>query len=138
MTENGNRKHVLIVGAGFAGLHCAQQLAADSNVDVTLLDRNNYQQFQPLLYQVATGALSPDNAAFNLRDVFRSYPNVTIRMAATHSFWLRVHKRTFLERRVLTRYLSRCIHSRTRNACARAFWNFWRVWRETTERRKPV
>ena len=42
-------KHVVIVGGGFAGLHCAQKLAANPNVRVTLLDKNNYQQFQPLL-----------------------------------------------------------------------------------------
>jgi len=55
------------VGGGFAGLNCAQRLAGHKNLQIVVLDRNNYQQFQPLLYQVATGTLSPDNAAFNLR-----------------------------------------------------------------------
>ena len=44
-------KHVVIVGGGFAGLNCARKLAANPDVRVTLLDKNNYQQFQPLLYQ---------------------------------------------------------------------------------------
>ena len=47
-------KRVLIVGGGFAGLNCARKLAANPHVRITLLDKNNYQQFQPLLYQVAT------------------------------------------------------------------------------------
>ncbi len=85
MTESSDRKRVLIVGAGFAGLHCAQQLASMDELEITLLDRNNYQQFQPLLYQVATGALTPDNAAFNLRDVFRSHRNVMVRMGTVVS-----------------------------------------------------
>ena len=50
-------KHVVIVGGGFAGLQCARKLAASPHVRITLLDKNNYQQFQPLLYQVATAML---------------------------------------------------------------------------------
>jgi NADH dehydrogenase len=73
-------KHVVIVGAGFAGLYCAKALASVANVRVTLLDRNNYQQFQPLLYQVATAILAPNRAAFNLRSVLRRQLNVDVRM----------------------------------------------------------
>ena len=69
-------KHVVIVGGGFAGLNCARKLAANPNVRITLLDKNNYQQFQPLLYQVATGILAPDNIAFNLRFTLMGHPNV--------------------------------------------------------------
>ena len=58
-------KHVVIVGGGFAGLSCTRKLAANPNVRITLLDKNNYQQFQPLLYQVATAILAPNNVAFN-------------------------------------------------------------------------
>ena len=44
-------KHVVLVGGGFAGLNCARKLAANPNARITLLDKNNYQQFQPLRYQ---------------------------------------------------------------------------------------
>jgi NADH:ubiquinone reductase (H+-translocating) len=74
-------KHVVIVGGGFAGLNCARKLAAQGNVRVTLIDKNNYQQFQPLLYQVATAALAPSNIAFNLRSVLKGYPSVDVKMA---------------------------------------------------------
>lgn len=78
--EKKTSKHVVIVGAGFAGLNCARKLANHPDIRVTLIERNNYQQFQPLLYQVATGLLSPDNAAFNLRSVLASHENVDIHM----------------------------------------------------------
>ena len=73
-------KHVVIVGGGFAGLNCALKLAFHPNIRITLIDKNNYQQFQPLLYQVATAGLAPTNAAFAFRNVFRRYPNVDIKM----------------------------------------------------------
>ena len=73
------RKRVVIVGAGFAGLNCAKVLASDPGFDITLIDKNDYQQFQPLLYQVATGALSTQNAAFSLRVLFAEYENVQVR-----------------------------------------------------------
>ena len=66
---NGNR-HVVIVGGGFAGLGCAQELADHEDISVTLIDRNNYHQFQPLLYQVATSQLAGTDIAHSLRDVF--------------------------------------------------------------------
>jgi NADH dehydrogenase len=78
-------KKVVVVGGGFAGLNCAQRLAAHPEFQVTLLDKNNYQQFQPLLYQVATGVLSPDNAAFNLRAVLAAHENVDIKMTEVAS-----------------------------------------------------
>ena len=58
-------KHIVIVGGGFAGLNCARKLASRPDIRVTLIDKNNYQQFQPLLYQVATAELSATNAAFS-------------------------------------------------------------------------
>ena len=73
-------KHVIIVGGGFAGLACASRLAAHGNIKITLIDKNNYQQFQPLLYQVAASILSPSNAAFALRDLFRNHENVDVHM----------------------------------------------------------
>ena len=59
----GEHRHVVIVGGGFAGLGCAQRLAEHDDVRVTLIDRNNYHQFQPLLYQVATSQLAPSDIA---------------------------------------------------------------------------
>jgi NADH dehydrogenase len=71
----------VIVGGGFAGLNCAKKLAKHPDVRVTLIDKNNYQQFQPLLYQVAGAALSPSNIAFNLRSLLRDHPNVDVKMS---------------------------------------------------------
>ncbi len=85
MSNASNITRVVIVGGGFAGLNCAQKLAAHKNIRVTVLDRNNYQQFQPLLYQVATGTLSPDNAAFNLRAVLAGHANVDVVMTEIKS-----------------------------------------------------
>ncbi len=73
-------KHVVIVGGGFAGLTCARQLAPHSEVRITLIDKNNFQQFQPLLYQVATAVLAPSNAAFSLRNVLHSHANVDVKL----------------------------------------------------------
>ena len=75
-----NITHVVIVGGGFAGVQCARRLARNPEVRVTLLDKNNYQQFQPLLYQVATAVLAPSNVAFNIRVTLRSHPNVNVKM----------------------------------------------------------
>ncbi len=74
-------KRVVIVGGGFAGVSCARRLASNANVHVTLIDKNNYQQFQPLLYQVATALLGPGNAAFSLRSLLRGHANVDVKMA---------------------------------------------------------
>jgi len=85
-------KHVVIVGGGFAGLSCARQLARSDSLRITLIDKNNYQQFQPLLYQVATGALATSNVAFNLRNILRNHSNVNVKMAEVVSVDL--HTRT--------------------------------------------
>jgi NADH:ubiquinone reductase (H+-translocating) len=74
-------KRVVIVGGGFAGVGCARKLASKSDVHVTLIDKNNYQQFQPLLYQVATALLGSGNAAFSLRSLLRGHANVDVKMA---------------------------------------------------------
>jgi len=74
-------KRVVIVGGGFAGVSCARRLASNRDVHVTLIDKNNYQQFQPLLYQVATALLGPSNAAFSLRSLLRGHANVDVKMA---------------------------------------------------------
>ena len=78
--ESNSVKHVVIVGGDFFGLHCARKIATNSNVRVALLDKNNYQQFQPLLYQVATAILAPNNVAFNLRAMLRRHSNVDVKL----------------------------------------------------------
>jgi NADH:ubiquinone reductase (H+-translocating) len=74
-------RHVIIVGGGFAGLGCAKYLGKDGSVRVTLIDRTNYHQFQPLLYQVATSQLGSSQVAMSLRSIFRSFPTVDVKMA---------------------------------------------------------
>ena len=73
--------HVVIVGGGFAGVACARRLAGQPGVRVTLLDRNPYHQFQPLLYQVATAELTPDDIRFDLEAMFAKDDNVEVRTA---------------------------------------------------------
>ncbi|MBY0525649.1 MAG: NAD(P)/FAD-dependent oxidoreductase [Gemmataceae bacterium] len=68
---------VVIIGGGFGGLYCAQRLK-HAPVDLTLLDRRNFHLFQPLLYQVATGSLSPANIAAPLRAVLRKQKNTHV------------------------------------------------------------
>jgi NADH dehydrogenase len=75
---------VVIIGGGFGGLTLAQSLK-NAPVDVTLLDRVNYHLFQPLLYQVATGSLSPANIAAPLRQVLRKQTNTTVLLAEATS-----------------------------------------------------
>ncbi len=59
---------IVIIGGGFAGLELAKKLRKEP-VQVVLLDKNNFHQFQPLLYQVATSALEPDNIIFPIRKI---------------------------------------------------------------------
>jgi NADH dehydrogenase len=69
---------VTIVGGGFAGLYAARNLGIDPEVRLTMVDRRNFHLFQPLLYQVATGALSPGDIAQPLRSVLRRQRNTTV------------------------------------------------------------
>lgn len=71
---------VVIIGAGFGGLQTAETLRRVP-VDITLIDRHNYHCFQPLLYQVATAALSPAEIAWPIRHILRQQKNVTVFMA---------------------------------------------------------
>ncbi len=77
---HGNAPHVVIVGGGFGGLNAARALARRP-VRVTLLDRRNYHLFQPLLYQVASAAISPADIATPLRSILRKAPNVGVLLA---------------------------------------------------------
>src|SRR6187455_1906353 len=69
---------VVVVGGGFAGLYAARSLGIDPEVRLTLVDRRNFHLFQPLLYQVATGALSPGDVAAPLRETLRRSKNTTV------------------------------------------------------------
>jgi len=73
------RQRVVIIGAGFAGLTAAKDLA-HAPVDVTVIDRHNYHLFQPLLYQVATAGLSPAQIAAPIRGILRKQANATVRL----------------------------------------------------------
>jgi len=71
---------IVIIGGGFGGIALAQKLSK-KEVQVVLLDKNNYHCFQPLLYQVSTGGLEPDSIAYPLRKVFIGYDNFYFRLA---------------------------------------------------------
>jgi NADH:ubiquinone reductase (H+-translocating) len=77
---NDKVPHVVIIGGGFAGLDAARTLA-NAAVRVTLLDRHNHHVVQPLLYQVATAAVSPGDIASPIRWVLRRQKNVTVLLA---------------------------------------------------------
>ena len=77
MAGTQNRKRVVIIGGGFGGLHAARALKR-ADVDVTLVDRRNFHLFQPLLYQVATGGLSPANIAAPIRAMLRRQKNAAV------------------------------------------------------------
>jgi NADH dehydrogenase len=72
---------LVIIGAGFGGLRLARKLNNKTGFEITLIDRFNYHQFQPLFYQVATAGLDASNISFPLRKVFHHSKNVSIRMA---------------------------------------------------------
>ena len=80
MAEPSQRKRIVIIGGGFAGLWATRALA-DAAVDITLVDRANHHLFQPLLYQVATAGLSAGDIAAPLRNILRGQRNAEIRMA---------------------------------------------------------
>ncbi|MBV9961615.1 MAG: FAD-dependent oxidoreductase [Parafilimonas sp.] len=73
---------VIIIGCGFAGLRLARSLAKQEGIDVLLIDKNNYHQFQPLFYQVATAGLDASNISFPVRKVFQKVNNVRFRVTS--------------------------------------------------------
>lgn len=75
-----DKKRIVIVGCGFAGLKLAQKLR-NSNFQVIIIDKNNYHQFQPLFYQVASAVLEPSAISFPLRKIFQHYKDFYIRKA---------------------------------------------------------
>ena len=75
-----SKPRIVIIGGGFGGIELIKKLK-DADVQVVLLDKNNYHTFQPLLYQVATGGLEPDSIAYPLRKIFKTQFNFIFRMA---------------------------------------------------------
>src|SRR6476660_5281565 len=72
--------HVVIIGGGFGGLYAARALRR-TPVQITLIDRRNHHVFQPLLYQVATAALSPGDIAYPIRSILRKQKNTEVLLA---------------------------------------------------------
>ena len=77
--DNG-QKRVVIIGGGFAGISLAKKLK-DSDVQLVMIDKNNYHAFQPLLYQVSTAGLEPDSIAYPIRKILRNHKNFFFRWA---------------------------------------------------------
>ena len=71
---------VVIIGGGFAGVNLANELADNKNFEVTLVDKNNYNFFPPLIYQVATAYLEPSSISYPFRKYFRGKDNIAFRM----------------------------------------------------------
>jgi NADH dehydrogenase len=74
-------KNVVIIGGGFGGINLANSLAGKSNFHVTVVDRNNYNFFPPLLYQIATGYLEPSSISYPFRRLWRQKKNISFHMA---------------------------------------------------------
>jgi NADH:ubiquinone reductase (H+-translocating) len=81
---SGNHK-VVVIGGGFGGLQAATHLARKP-LELTLVDRRNFHLFQPLTYQLATGALSPGEVCYPLRAIFKRRPNVRVLLAEVEGF----------------------------------------------------
>lgn len=75
------KKEIVIIGGGFGGINLARNLSKEENFHITLVDRNNYNFFPPLLYQVATGFLEPSNISYPFRKLFHGKKNTSFRMA---------------------------------------------------------
>lgn len=73
-------KEIVIIGGGFAGIHLALHLSGNDDFHITLADRNNYNFFPPLLYQVATGFLEASNISYPFRKLFQGKKNINFRM----------------------------------------------------------
>lgn len=77
------KPRIIVIGAGFGGIKLVKEFHKKP-VEVLLIDRNNYHNFQPLMYQVATGGLEPASIAYPVRRIFRKYDNVNFRMAEVY------------------------------------------------------
>jgi NADH dehydrogenase len=83
---------VVIAGGGFGGLKLARKLSNKKGFEITLLNKYNYHQFQPLFYQVATAGLDASNISFPLRKVFHNSRNVHIRLGELQSIVTKENK----------------------------------------------
>ena len=79
------KPRIVIVGAGFGGIKAAKMLAKE-NVEITIVDRQNFHLFQPLLYQLSTSVLATDEIAYPVRAAFRNHKNVELFMAKAEGF----------------------------------------------------
>ncbi len=104
METPAQKPHVLIIGAGFGGLEAAKLLGNDP-VCVTVIDRTNYHLFQPLLYQVATAALSPADIAAPIRGVINKYANIDVMLAEVSSIDVNAKKVRTGEQEIAYDYL---------------------------------
>jgi NADH dehydrogenase len=77
---------VVVIGGGFGGLQAAIPLSKAEDVEVTLVDRRNFHLFQPLTYQIATGALSPGEVCYPLRAIFKRRPGTSVLLAEVEGF----------------------------------------------------
>src|SRR5256885_17071724 len=84
---------VVVIGGGFGGLQAAIHLAR-APVELTLVDRRNFHLFQPLTYQVATGALSPGEVCYPLRAIFKRRRNVRVLLAEVTGFELETDRKS--------------------------------------------
>jgi NADH:ubiquinone reductase (H+-translocating) len=94
-TAISERKRVVVIGGGFAGMNAARELAK-LPLDITIVDRKNHHTFQPLLYQVALGVLSPAEIAQPIRSIFRNHQNIEVLMDEAIGFDVR-EQRVFLK-----------------------------------------
>ncbi|HEX8280393.1 MAG TPA: NAD(P)/FAD-dependent oxidoreductase, partial [Chthoniobacterales bacterium] len=104
MDTQAQNPQVIIVGGGFGGLEAAKLLACEA-VRLTIIDRTNYHLFQPLLYQVATAALSPADIAAPIRAVLSKYENVDVMLAEVRSIDVNAKKVITTERELPYDYL---------------------------------
>jgi len=122
--ENSSQKHVIIVGAGFAGLNTAKALANCSEVLVTLIDQHNYHLFQPLLYQVATAGLDPSAIAVPIRSQFSHNNNVRVHLGRVGQInlqekWIKSDLLPILEARLSFDYRRRMAPTQTSQSLKR-------------------
>ncbi|HVX26186.1 MAG TPA: NAD(P)/FAD-dependent oxidoreductase [Parafilimonas sp.] len=84
-------KHIVVIGGGFAGLNFIKALANNKHYTITLVDKNNYNQFTPLVYQVATGFLEPSNISYPFRKFLRRRNNIRFHLGELKSISAKEH-----------------------------------------------